>query len=84
MYVEITDRGMGIPAEHQQAVFEKFYRVSGGLVHNTKGSGLGLSLVKHIVDSHGGKIVLKSQPGRGSRFRLLFPAGPANGNGAIS
>jgi two-component system phosphate regulon sensor histidine kinase PhoR len=70
---EIKDRGIGIDTKHQQAIFDKFYRVSSGLVHNTKGSGLGLSLVKHIVDSHGGYITLNSESGNGSTFRLFFP-----------
>jgi two-component system phosphate regulon sensor histidine kinase PhoR len=50
-----------------------FYRVSSGLVHNTKGSGLGLALVKHIMDAHDGKVNLKSYPGEGNTFRLEFP-----------
>lgn len=75
VYVEVEDRGIGIAAEHRQKIFEKFYRVSGALVHNTKGSGLGLSLVKHIMDAHGGRVALESQPGEGSRFRLVFREG---------
>lgn len=72
VYVEVEDHGIGIAVEHRQKIFEKFYRVSGALVHNTKGSGLGLSLVKHIMDAHQGRVVLESQPGKGSRFRLVF------------
>ena len=71
-YLEVEDCGIGIAAENQDRIFEKFYRVSDALIHNTKGSGLGLSLVKHIMDAHGGKIVVQSKPGEGSRFRLVF------------
>lgn len=71
--LEVEDRGIGIAAEHLHKIFEKFYRVSSGLVHNTKGSGLGLALVKHIMDAHDGEIKVDSRPGEGSRFRLLFP-----------
>jgi len=54
-------------------IFENFYRVSSGLVHNVKGSGLGLALVKHMVESHNGKVLLTSAVGKGSTFRLEFP-----------
>jgi two-component system phosphate regulon sensor histidine kinase PhoR len=72
-YVEIEDKGIGIPLKDQKKVFEKFFRVSSGNVHNVKGSGIGLSIVKHIVDAHKGKIELSSVVGKGSKFRLLFP-----------
>ncbi len=74
VFVEVEDKGMGIPEADQKKVFEKFFRVSTGSVHNTKGTGLGLSLVKQIVDAHKGKIVLSSASGKGSRFRILLPA----------
>ncbi|MBI5215270.1 MAG: hypothetical protein HY960_05915 [Ignavibacteriae bacterium] len=54
-------------------MFENFYRVTSGLVHNVKGSGLGLALVKHIMESHNGKVLLTSTLGKGSTFRLEFP-----------
>jgi two-component system, OmpR family, phosphate regulon sensor histidine kinase PhoR len=71
--VEVQDHGIGIAPEHREKVFEMFYRVSGGPVHTTKGSGLGLTLVKHIMEAHGGRAELESMPGKGSTFRLFFP-----------
>ncbi len=72
-YVEVEDKGIGIPEKDQKKVFEKFFRVSSGNVHNVKGSGIGLSIVKHIVDAHNGKIELSSEVNKGSKFKLLLP-----------
>lgn len=72
-YVEIRDKGIGIKEEEQKKVFEKFYRVSTGLIHTVKGTGLGLTLVKQIIDMHHGTIDLKSKYGKGSTFKLSFP-----------
>ncbi len=74
VFVEIEDHGIGIAHVDQKKIFEKFYRVSSALVHNTKGSGLGLTLVKHIVEAHRGSVAVQSEPGKGSAFRLSFPA----------
>jgi signal transduction histidine kinase len=71
--LEVVDHGIGIPRHEQNKVFEKFYRVGDPLVHNTKGSGLGLSLVRHIVHSHGGDVALESAPGKGSKFTVILP-----------
>jgi len=71
--LEVVDHGIGIPVTEQQKIFDKFYRVGDPLVHNTKGSGLGLSLVRHIVQAHGGEVVVDSVPGRGSRFTINLP-----------
>jgi two-component system phosphate regulon sensor histidine kinase PhoR len=72
-FVEVVDRGIGIPDNDQKKIFEKFFRVSSGNIHNIKGSGLGLSIVKHIMDAHKGKIKLFSEVNKGSKFKLLFP-----------
>jgi signal transduction histidine kinase len=71
--LEVVDHGIGIPAKEQLKIFEKFYRVGDPLVHNTKGSGLGLSLVRHIVQAHGGVVAVESAPGRGSKFIITLP-----------
>jgi signal transduction histidine kinase len=71
--IEIADRGIGIPHAEQARIFEKFYRVGNGLVHDVKGSGLGLSLVKHIIEAHSGTISVESEVDNGSRFTILLP-----------
>jgi signal transduction histidine kinase len=71
--LEVVDRGIGIARRDQSKIFEKFYRTGDPLVHNTKGSGLGLSLVRHITEAHGGEIAVESIPGQGSKFTLSLP-----------
>ena len=71
--LEVTDHGIGIGRHDQSKIFEKFYRAGDPLVHNTKGSGLGLSLVRHISEAHGGDISVESAPGKGSKFVLSLP-----------
>lgn len=82
VFIEVQDKGIGISEADQQKVFDKFYRVSSGLVHTTKGTGLGLSLVKQIMDAHKGNIILKSKVDEGSSFKLLFPINSQLNNGA--
>jgi signal transduction histidine kinase len=81
VFIKVDDKGVGISEENQKKIFEKFYRVSDSLVHNTKGTGLGLTLVKHIVDSHHGKVKVKSKLFEGSSFILNFPINNLNKKG---
>jgi signal transduction histidine kinase len=75
--LEVRDRGIGIPPNEQEKIFEKFYRCGDPLVHNIKGSGLGLSLVRHIVRAHGGDVLVESAPEKGSKFTIALPLDPA-------
>jgi signal transduction histidine kinase len=75
--LEVVDRGIGITRREQSKIFEKFYRTGDPLVHNTKGSGLGLSLVRHITQAHGGEVQVESTPGKGSKFTLSLPLASA-------
>ncbi len=72
--IAVQDHGIGIPLSEQKKIFEKFYRVGSGLVHDVKGSGLGLSIVQHVVKAHGGRVEIQSTPGEGSRFTIVLPA----------
>jgi len=74
IFIEITDRGIGIARTDQRLIFDKFFRVSkGDNVHNVKGTGLGLTIVKNIIDAHKGKVEVESKAGEGSTFRILLP-----------
>jgi two-component system phosphate regulon sensor histidine kinase PhoR len=72
--LEVADDGPGIPAEHLPRLFERFYRVDKGRSRELGGTGLGLSLARHIVESHGGNIQVKSHLGEGTRFTIRIPA----------
>jgi signal transduction histidine kinase len=71
--VSVTDSGIGIPADRQARVFEKFYRVDNELTRQVSGTGLGLSICRELVESHGGRIWVESAPGRGSTFWFTLP-----------
>ena len=71
--LEFTDQGIGISKEHQKSIFDKFYRVPTGNVHNVKGFGLGLYYVKLIIEGHSGKITLISTPKQGTTFTVKLP-----------
>jgi signal transduction histidine kinase len=71
--LSVSDNGIGISDEEQQRIFDRFHRVSTGLVHDVKGSGLGLSIVQHVVSAHGGQISVESEEGRGSTFSIYLP-----------
>lgn len=73
IYIEVSDKGIGIAPNEQKKIFEKFYRISSGLIYSVKGTGIGLALVKQIVEAHRGKIELKSKLGEGSTFRIIIP-----------
>ena len=79
VFCSVKDHGIGIPRDEQTKIFERFHRVGTGLVHDVKGSGLGLSIVQHVVQAHGGEVRVESEPGRGTSVQIRLPvagAGP--------
>lgn len=78
--ISVRDRGIGIARDEQERIFERFHRIGTGLVHDVRGSGLGLSIVHHIVQAHRGRVRVQSEPGKGSTFSVYLPVGrPAPG-----
>ena len=71
--IEVVDQGIGIPEDEQEKIFDKFYQGSNAVKQSAKGTGLGLTLVKHTVEAHGGKILVRSRLGGGSTFSLFLP-----------
>ena len=69
----VSDTGIGISPEHQQRIFERFYRVDKSRSKQTGGTGLGLAIVKHIVAQHQAQLQLESELGKGTKIRVLFP-----------
>jgi signal transduction histidine kinase len=74
--VEVADEGIGIPVSERERIFEKFYRIGRSETQGRRGSGVGLALVKHIVEAHGGRVTVDGRPGEGSRFTLHLPGAP--------
>ena len=73
LIIQIKDYGIGMPQAELDKIFEKFYQGKNGIRHSVKGTGLGLTLVKHAVEAHGGKVAVESKIGHGSTFSLLLP-----------
>jgi len=72
----VEDHGSGIPPSEQEKIFERFYRPGSELRRETQGVGIGLSIVKHIVEAHGGRVLVRSAVGQGSRFTIELPLSP--------
>jgi two-component system phosphate regulon sensor histidine kinase PhoR len=75
--IQVTDNGPGIPERDHKRIFRKFYRAKDPLSRTIEGTGLGLAMVKHIVDGHGGRVTVTSQVGQGATFTIALPAAPA-------
>jgi signal transduction histidine kinase len=71
--IAVADEGIGIPPEEHARIFEKFYRVGRSETQGRRGTGVGLALVRHIVEAHGGDVTVESRPGAGSRFTIRLP-----------
>ena len=74
--LSIADRGSGIAHDEQRRIFERFYRAENARARNVRGSGIGLALVKHIAEAHGGRVEVESTPGRGATFTVYVPVAP--------
>jgi signal transduction histidine kinase len=78
IHLWVEDHGDGIPPSEHERIFERFYRRGSELRRQTQGVGIGLSIVKHIVEAHGGKVLVRSAPGQGSRFTVELPVSSTN------
>ena len=75
--LQVADQGIGISPEVRSKIFERFYRLQNRETSESKGSGLGLTLVKHVVEAHGGEICVDSEPEKGSVFSVYIPISAA-------
>jgi signal transduction histidine kinase len=73
LHLWVEDHGPGIPPAEHEKIFERFYRRGSELRRETQGVGIGLSIVKHVVEAHGGRVIVYSAAGEGSRFTLVLP-----------
>jgi PAS domain S-box-containing protein len=73
IFVAVTDEGIGIPEDEHESIFDRFYRVRSGVSDRTKGAGLGLFLVKAVIQAHGGQVWVESEPGQGATFVFTLP-----------
>ncbi len=71
--IEVSDTGEGIPKEHHERIFDRFYTVDKSHSRKMGGTGLGLSIVKHVVMLHKGEIAIESEPGKGTKFTISLP-----------
>jgi signal transduction histidine kinase len=78
--IQVSDDGPGIPEDEQRRLFEPFFRGRAAREEQVPGSGLGLAVVRRIVEGHGGGVTVQSAPGAGSTFTITLPAGPAEAN----
>jgi signal transduction histidine kinase len=77
VWITVSDSGSGIPAEHLSKIFDRFYKVSDRSTPDYRGSGLGLSIAKGLVEAHGGEILITSEVGKGTEVKFsLSPARP--------
>jgi len=72
--ISVSDKGVGIAAHERKKIFKKFFRAANAEVAGAKGTGLGLTMVEHIVAAHGGQMLVESEPGVGSTFTILLPS----------
>jgi PAS domain S-box-containing protein len=81
--ISVTDTGIGIPESEHESVFDKFYQVSATTKGVREGTGLGLAITRHLVEEHGGRIWVESEPGRGSKFTFTVPLRRRNGSAIV-
>jgi signal transduction histidine kinase len=74
--ISVIDRGIGISKSDQARIFEEFYRSADANVRRNKGTGIGLSIVRYIINAHGGSLSVDSEPGQGATFTVTLPLGP--------